>query len=522
MTASRRSPISGFATRRRTLLLGGTGGAAALALGFGGIAAARQRDESLQVDFDLENGNYIEFTRPTDESDAANSDLADVFGPMDVTVILWVAQLILFSWFDALAPYHPTAVGVHSRTGRRPSSESATNRNMNIACIYAQHQVVKSVLPTQAQRVRGLMTALGLDPDDESVDPTSPVGIGNIAGKATVRARERDGMNFLGDEGRTYNGHPFEDYTGYRPVNTSYDLVNPSRWQPASGPHAGRRVGGGHGDIGVFVDQRFITPHLRRVKPYSFDDPSRFRIPPPQHIDHTRPTDFKRSVDEILEASAALTDKQKMLAEVMDNKLWGLGYSGVVIARHHSAELDMHGWLHFTLTHTLAMFDALMPAWDQKVKYDSARPFSAVRHVYGSTPVTAWGGVGKGTVNDIPADEWSSYVRVGDHAEYPSGSTTLGAAAAQASRRYFGSDTLDWRFTVPAGRGMTEPGIAPANDVELDFPTWTDFMKICGTSRVWAGVHFKKTVERSLAFGEQFGDLAYEFVQRHINGDVRD
>jgi hypothetical protein len=39
-------------------------------------------------------------------------------------------------------------------------------------------------------------------------------------------------------------------------------------------------------------------------------------------------------------------------------------------------------------------------------------------------------------------------------------------------------------------------------------------------SRVWAGVHFRKTVETSLAWGEQFGDMAHEFAQRHIRGEV--
>ncbi|WAX82166.1 hypothetical protein HUV60_011230 [Streptomyces sp. KMM 9044] len=35
------------------------------------------------------------------------------------------------------------------------------------------------------------------------------------------------------------------------------------------------------------------------------------------------------------------------------------------------------------------------------------------------------------------------------------------------------------------------------------------------------GVHFRETVERSLVFGEQFGDLAHEFVQRYVKGDVK-
>ena len=75
---------------------------------------------------------------------------------------------------------------------------------------------------------------------------------------------------------------------------------------------------------------------------------------------------------------------------------------------------------------------------------------------------------------------------------------------------------------VPAGESLTEPGAAPASDVELHWRTWTEFTHDCGHSRVWAGVHFLTTVERSLTWGAQFGDLAYEFVQRHINGDVGD
>lgn len=66
-----------------------------------------------------------------------------------------------------------------------------------------------------------------------------------------------------------------------------------------------------------------------------------------------------------------------------------------------------------------------------------------------------------------------------------------------------------------------EPGIAPAKDVKVRFSTWTEFDKACARSRVDGGVHFKKTVERSLVFGEQFGDLAYEFVERHVKGNVK-
>ncbi|GAA2219140.1 hypothetical protein GCM10010400_76260 [Streptomyces aculeolatus] len=516
MTISGPSPVSGPGPRRRSVVLGGVSAAALAAWGHSGAAAAGRpgRPAEPSDEFDFDTGNFIRDLVPR----AAGTPDAGVFGPMDASILIWTTHALQTSWFDALAPYHPTAVGVHSRIPRRPAREAATNRNKNIAGLHAWYQVRKGLDPEQLQGMRELMTTLGLDPDDESADLTTPVGIGNTAGKAIVKARLHDGMNHLGDVGRTFNGRPYADYTGYRSVNRPDELTNPSRWQPAIHPHR-RRVGGGPGDKAVWVTQRFVTPQLRLVKAHTFRDPARFRLVPPDHTDHTDRRRYKRSVDEILEASAGLTDEQKAKAEFFDNKFLGIGQSTYAAAVSH--DLDLDGWVHLFFTASVAQFDDLIAAWHQKARYDAVRPFSAVGHVYGSRKVSAWGGPGKGTVR-VRADEWASYLPVGDHPDYPSGSTTLCAAEAQAARRYLRSDVLDWTWPVPAGSGLTEPGLVPAKDIELRYRTWTDFVDDCAMSRVWGGVHFKTTTERSIRFGTQFGDMAHEFVQRHIKGDVRD
>src|SRR5262249_44816616 len=155
--------------------------------------------EAPQINFNLDTDNYLKALGTTDEHPDQSIN-ADIFGAMDVTTFLWVNRLAAIAAFDAVAPYHETAVGIYSRIGRRPSSESATNRNMNIAGLYAGWRVWQGVFG-ERPGVREFMTALGLDPDDESENPTTPVGIGNIAGKAAFEAHKRDGMNFLGDEG---------------------------------------------------------------------------------------------------------------------------------------------------------------------------------------------------------------------------------------------------------------------------------------------------------------------------------
>ena len=113
---------------------------------------------------------------------------------------LRITTLITNSWFDAVAPDHPTAVGVYSRLGRGPASERATSSNMNVAVIYASYHVLNSLLPAHNAEWRAMGTSVGLNPDDGQ-ETTSAVGIGNLAGKAVVAAREHDGMNQLGDEG---------------------------------------------------------------------------------------------------------------------------------------------------------------------------------------------------------------------------------------------------------------------------------------------------------------------------------
>jgi len=511
-----RSPLSGLSLGRRSLLLGGVGGAAALTT-LGSGATGAQAADPPGIDFDFDTGNALDINQG--DQNVGLSPATVFLNPMDETMWAWVKHLSAIAWFDAVAPYHPTAVGVCTRIARRPASESTTNRNLNIALLHASYQVIKVGVPEQAPGLAGLMTLLGLNPADESVDPTSPVGIGNLAGKGVVADRARDGINLFGDVGRRYHPKPFADYTGYEPVNTAYELTNPSRWQPAITPHR-RRLGAGLGDKGVFTIQQFATPHLRLVRPYTYEHPDQFRLAPPDHTDHHRRRDYKRSVDEVLAASAALTDEQKVMAEFFDNNTAGIGHSPAVAARRHGLGLD--AWCHMFLTHATAVFDVLIAVWHQKTKYDAVRPFSAIRHVYGHRRVTAWGGPGKGTVSDMPADEWASYLNVEDHPEYPSTSAAVSSAAAQSMRRLLGDDVMGWRFPIAAGWTQVEPGITPASNIELHWPTWTDHVAACANSRVWGGLQFRKTVERSVEFGEQFGDRAHEFMRRHVDGDVED
>ena len=71
--------------------------------------------------FDFDTGNApIEVIIP-----AVIPALFQTTTPNDAPIILRHTTLITNAWFDAIAPYHPTANGVYSRLGRRPASEAA-------------------------------------------------------------------------------------------------------------------------------------------------------------------------------------------------------------------------------------------------------------------------------------------------------------------------------------------------------------------------------------------------------------
>ena len=431
--------------------------------------------------------------------------------PNDAPFILRNVVVIDNAWFDALAPYHPTAVGVYSRLGRRPASESATNRNKNIALIYASYRIMNSLFPRFSANWRAMVASVGLDPDNASEDITTAVGIGNVAGKRVAEFRERDGMNQLGDEGgRKYNRRMYEDYTGYKPENTAFKLSDPSRWQPLlTSP-----------GTGTFAIQHFAMPQWGLARPYSYTDPNRFQVPSPDASNFDNFEAYKAQADEVMAVQASLTDYQKMVAELFDDKLTGLG--GATFFSFISRGLSLDEFVQYDFLTHLAAFDGGIATWKEKAVYDAVRPISAIRHLYRNRRITGWAGPGRGIVDDLPASEWRSYLNTGNHPEYPSGSSCFCAAYAQASRRYFGTDTFGWSVPVPAGSSVIEPGVTPATNITLGpWNTFTEFENECSRSRVYGGVHFTAATVEGQALCRPIGDLAFEFLQKHILGTAK-
>ena len=201
-----------------------------------------------------------------------------------------------------------------------------------------------------------------------------------------------------------------------------------------------------------------------------------------------------------------MTDRQKMVAELFDDKISSLGFSALFVTVSQNMSLEQ--FVHYDFLTNLAAFDTGIAIWKEKRRYDAVRPFSAIRHVYGNANVTAWGGPGQGTVS-LPASQWRSYLPVADHPEYPSASAAFCSAHAESSRLYLGSDNLGYTIQVPQGSSRIEPGHTPQAPLTISWATWTEFETECGRSRFWAGVHFPAAVPAGQAIGTEIGTRAY-------------
>ena len=75
-------------------------------------------------------------------------------------------------------------------------------------------------------------------------------------------------------------------------------------------------------------------------------------------------------------------------------------------------------------------------------------------------------------------------------------------------------------MTIPAGSSRVEPGVTPANNVVLTWPTFSAAADQAGRSRRYGGIHFKDGDLVGRAVGAMVGARAWEaaselFAGRH-------
>lgn len=419
----------------------------------------------------------------------------------DPSILTRYTTLIVNSWFDAIAPYHPTANAVYSDQERRPPFDPSDNTDINIAMVAASVAVLGDLFPHRTELWTGLMeTALAAVPAGRDVSDATKLG--TLAGHAVFDARLHDGMNQDGKANdRGVFPMPFADTTGYVPVNDAFTLNDPSRWQPALVMDR----------TGIYRSQVFVTPQLGKVVPYTDLWEQDLYLETPKASNISNFDDYRAQADAVIAVTASITEEQRMLSEFFENKLYALPVSMVVAAMADG--LNLMELVHVFFAQEVAIFDSSIWVWSHKRKFDAVRPFSAIAYLYREQEVPTWSSSGT-----VRADQWQSYLPVADHPEYPSATACLCAAHASAVENMLGDPGLGWKVNFEAGSSIVTPGKIPKREISHVFETWDDFRLTCGQSRIWSGVHFEASVRNVQNSCLAIGSLASNYVSGLVSG----
>ena len=415
--------------------------------------------------------------------------------------------LIFVSIFDAWSRYDDKAIPVYlSKTERRPIDEHSLT-NKEIAISYAAFRTMSEYYYSDIELFTNFMVELGLDPKNESLDPSTPEGIGNLAAKAVIDARKGDGSNQYGEESGS-NGKPYYDYMNYQPANSADKNVDLNRWQPKYFSD---------GKDGKFAPG-CLTPFWDKVEPIALKSADQFRPGPPPMIGSTQ---LKKEVEELVEMQANLTDYEKALVEFMRDGPESVQQAGhwlkfaQDVSRRDNHTLDEDVKMYF-YNQVVAM-DAFIASWDSKMYYDSARPYALVHHYYKDQKITGWGGEGKGML-EIQGIDWRPYSPetfvCPPFPSYVSGHSTISGGCAEALKLWTRSDEFGSEVELIAG-AMTEPNNL-GDTITLKFPTFTETAEMAGISRVLGGYHIQADNVAGLELGRNVAREAWKFYKYHI------
>lgn len=422
------------------------------------------------------------------------------------TVTARMLGLVWTAVFDAWSRYDEMARPLYLQQVERVPQEERTIKNKEIAISYAAYRAMLEYFYSDSVMLRNKMKEFGLDPDNQSTDPTTPEGIGNLAAKTVIEARLNDGSNQTGTMPGS-NGKSYSDYTGYMPVNSADTLKDIKRWQP-------KYFADGKG--GKFAPA-CLTPHWGKVKPLLLDSGSQFRCQPPPAIGSAQ---LEKEVKEVVELQAALTNEQKALVEFMRDGPksvqqaghWLIFAQDVSVRDNHTLDQDVK--MYFAVE--AAAMDGFIACWDTKMEYDFARPYTLVHYYFKDKTIKGWGGPDKGMI-EMPGQEWRPYspetFLCPPFPSYISGHSSISGACAEILRLFTGSDKFGVEVKRKPGE-MTEPDRVGA-EVTLSFPTFTETANMAGLSRVLGGYHIQCENEEGLKLGRNVAALVWQKYLYH-------
>ena len=238
----------------------------------------------------------------------------------------------------------------------------------------------------------------------------------------------------------------------------------------------------------------FFDPWLGQVRPLLLDSPTQFRPgPQPAMTSAAYTTDFNEVKAMGGKTGSGRTATQTETALLFSDIAVGpiQGSLRSLVTRHH---LDISDSARLFAALDMSMADAVIIAWDAKLKYAFWRPITAIQ-------LAADDG------NDATSADgsWEPLIVTPPYPDYPSGLCNVFAAWSTALTRILGTDDIDLDITSTAA-GVTR-----------HYDSAADLMRDAIDARVWSGIHFRTADVVAAEMGTQVGDWAMDHYFAPVN-----
>lgn len=432
--------------------------------------------------------------------------------------VRYVLMYAMINW-NAFAACDPVALNLWGERDPLPIEVCSREETPAEMFAYSYLRAAEQEFPEPAKRYAALMRENGYDPQDRSVDKSTAVGMANAIGIRIAEWLGEDGMNSRGDWSRAGFGLPYEDYSGYSPVNSPWKLRYPLRWQPLRETDS---------RVGRYNFQAHVFPYLGWTRPLLLTKEelmSKYSRPPfpDMNVTELSGADAERldgMVSELMDVYANLTPDKRFAARWWDSKFSSVGFFEPFY--HQALQFD-HGFrARWMLGDMFSQHDALVLAWKEKRRIDAVRPKTIIQQLYGDKAFKTYSGAN--SLGHVLGKAWEPLVTTQPHSEFPSASSCLCTA-------------FEDFVTLMLEEHMANSGLAEQPpfifDVEaaivpmetegvtgIAFKTINDAAENCRQSRLWAGVHFSPSVDAGKALAEGLGMKAYVMAKDLSEGRI--
>jgi PAP2 superfamily len=257
-------------------------------------------------------------------------------------------------------------------------------------------------------------------------------------------------------------------------ANIPYTLQGEGYWEPTPPANAGANLPGWGNNKTILPG---TTNGAMPVAPLAFSK--------------DQGTPFYNMVKEVYDVSQSLTQEQKDIAFFWDDapngkyvSVFGHWFSILKQVLEKEKTPLMKGAEAY-LRLGVSMNDATISCWQSKYAYHTIRPVTYIRKYMGQSG-------------------WSSLIGTPPHPEYSSAHSTISGSGAYALESVFGKKYF---FT---DRTYVSIGLNPRS-----FAGFEEAAKEAGLSRLYAGIHYRPTVEIGNIQGKKVGVNVFNILRTH-------